>query len=220
MRPADFEGGDRRAEVHAGRHDLCEKRVIELAADHRCHPNDLERLRIQVVESRADHALHRIRQRRARPRRSRHIASSSRTVTACCSSSAAHICSRKNGLPPARSYNRCASASDTRRTPRTACMMATDAGKSSRSRRTRVVCAGHSSWAAASARLVTISASGIEPTSSAMRRNAARDPVSAQCQSSTSTTTGARRARTPTMVASASSNAAWRCSPWRCRGRA
>ena len=40
-------------------------------------------------------------------------------------------------------------------------------------------------------RLVTISTRGSRPTSSATRTKAARDPVSAQCQSSTSTTSGA-----------------------------
>ena len=66
-----FEGGDGRAEIHVGGYDLCQKRVIELAADHRCDPHDLECLRMQVVEPRANHALDGIRQRERCPRPSR-----------------------------------------------------------------------------------------------------------------------------------------------------
>ena len=51
------------------------------------------------------------------------------------------------------------------------------------------------------------------PTNSAIRRNAAREPVSAQCQSSIRMTSDPRAVRTPNIVASASSRAAWRCPP-------
>ena len=52
----------------------------------------------------------------------------------------------------------------------------------------RASCAGQTSPGPCSGRLVTISTSGLELTNSATRMNAAREPVSAQCQSSISTT--------------------------------
>ena len=57
-----FERGNRRSQIDGRRNHVGQDAVIELPADHRRNPRDLQCIGIQIVEARANDALHGVRQ--------------------------------------------------------------------------------------------------------------------------------------------------------------